>query len=39
MTIYPTNKYESFRINELRGVAFTKYYYIEIARKRYFNVP
>jgi hypothetical protein len=31
--------YESFRINELRGVAFTKYYYIEIARKRYFNVP
>jgi len=30
MTNYPTN-YESFWTNKLRGVAFTKYNYIEIA--------
>jgi len=33
MTNYPS-KYQSFRTNELRGVAFTRYNYIEIAWKR-----
>ena len=30
MTKYPT-KYESYQTNDLRGVAFTMYYYIENA--------